>query len=346
MRSPRRLAIAAAALALAAPLIAPGSAAQAFPPIPGDQMQEAVVQGLIDSRAALTIVGGGLECSTSANTFLGIVVRPSAVSSRMVINGSTYPTPTATSRKFWLSIGNVEYVTDTNFAEILDKAGASSETRHVTGRWGKAAARYIEQGDPRTFIQTREYVLDLFFTPPPDWFTNPGVLISKVPLPSGSIRWTASRTTGPNTTEQVSYTILPGGLLQALAYEALANSVVVQSSQCEFADYGATLPLYTPEAAKVAPILEVGPVAWRLHWRPLMVQTGNAVLQEVVAGQKITVKAIRAKAYSVVFAGGLQGDVTITNLANGARMEVSDPLGGVIARCVTLTNGALKAKAC
>ena len=65
-----------------------------------------------------------------------------------------------------------------------------------------------------------------------------------------------------------------------------------------------------------------------------------------MAGQQITVMAVRAKAYEVVFEDKLESDVTITNVPSGARLSVSDPVAGTLARCITLTNGNLKSAAC
>lgn len=337
-----------------APVIVVAPPASAVPPVTAAEMISAIEQAQATGRAVVLGAGGQLSCSTSAGPTTTGVVRPTGFSLTSVENGVSTMFVAGTKKHLTVPLQYVKGLTnkDASFiAAVLADAKAPADTRYVKGPWGASTTRYLglpadQAPDFASLAALRNFGVSMMFDVLPQWLSDAGVTYTKIPSPDGSVLWRAGRSTSATGSEEFTFIVSPEGRPGQRQKRLLSNGVVTYESTCTWSNYGSPGPLTLPPEAQTAPILKVGPSAWRLTWTAALGEITETIKQKVVADQDLTVKAVRAKSYVVVYGAGLQNDITISNVPGGARLAVSDPIAGTLARCVTLKNGTLKDAAC
>ena len=332
-------------LALVAAAVAATPAAHAVPPVTAAEMKAAVEKANDATLQALDSVGGEMHCTQDGVADYGLVIRTNGLSLTSASSNMA-----ATKKRFWLPLSNVKYLTAGNTAAVLKIAGSPAGTLSIRGPWNTTSARYL----PDMFLQVfgasyalfRQLLMQETFSGSPSFLSQPGVVATKIPAVDGSVTWRATRQVSPGAMESYVYEVDPQGRQASETFSTMTNGVLTYESACVITKIGAPGPLVFPSALVTAPLLKVGPAAWRYHWIETLAKAGEDIKLAVVAGQKITVGAVRAKAYKVIYDAKLDNEVTISNVSGGARLAVTDPLGGIVDRCVTLKKGTLKAGPC
>lgn len=352
MRTRVKWASAVVALAASFSMTLPASALP--PPVTPDDLIAGIGAAYEASTATLLGEGGQSECVETGGSTVVSVVRPKGFSLARVSNGVATPFIAGTKKGIRLGLNGIRYLVNADpvtIAEVLAQAKVPPGTQYVSGPWGTATARYLllTSDNPAQFLSIdgfRELGVELMLPEAPAWLSQAGVTANKIVSPDGSVTWKATRKTGPDASEEFNVVVTPEGRVATTDSRWFDKGVMWRQSTCTLSNYGAPGSLILPPAAKTAPILKVGPAAWKYVVTEALEKAVAETKKKVVADQDLTVKAVRAKAYVSVYALGYEDVITISNIAGGARLEASDPIAGTVARCVTLKNGTLKSGVC
>ena len=341
----KAIVVSVVSLALVAGAGAAALPAHAVPPVTAAEMKAAVEAADSATVQTLDSVGGEIHCTQDGVAGYGLVIRTNGMSM-----SSASSIMAATKKGFWLPLGEVKYLNASNSAAILKNAGYPAGTLNVRGPWSAASTRYLPDEALKVFnasyTNLREMFLQGMFSGSTDVLAQPGLIVTKFSEVDGSVTWSATWEPSPGVLKFYVYAVDPQGLRASETLSTMTNGVLTYEKSCVIQKIGAPGPLILPSALVTAPLLKVGPAAWRYHWIEALAKVGGDIKLAVVAGQKITVGAVRAKAYKVIYDAKLDNEVTISNVPGGARLAVTDPLGGIVDRCVTLKKGTLKAGPC
>ena len=136
------------------------------------------------------------------------------------------------------------------------------------------------------------------------------------------------------------------GRIDTVKKYSTVNGVTTAVVSCEVTGYSAQIQLAPYASDPIVPIKTIGPVAWRMWSAHRGVALGKGIRAAVKAVGKLTPASIRGHAYIVLSKEDLLSTWQVTDIAKGARISVSDPLGGEVRRCITVKKGKLRSARC
>ncbi len=229
--------------------------------------------------------------------------------------------------------------------KILALAKAPSNAGYVWGPYAPWVDRYSDVDTSDGLAEMRDTVYQLSgqvaLNPVSD---SPGLTINFAPQGGLAGSWFLTKVEG-STVNFSTLIVDANGLLASSRHWTMVSGVETQNTECAV-NYLATIADYTPDPAVTVPLKTIGPAAWRVSNSVIAVQVGKAIRKGVKASGEITPSRIRGQAYIELTKRGLETTWKVTDLAKGAKISLSDPLGGTVARCITVKKGTLLSKRC
>ena len=250
--------------------------------------------------------------------------------------------PGSWRRSIWPQ--SVEGLTPANAAAVFAKAGVPGNTQFVSGPYKPWANRYLDEPVPSSFADAREGIVDLLLG-----------LLGVAAAPDAT--YVFSPSSGKGGTWSVTLVQGQGTFTGELLLDAQGRMVSsygssetggqVQSAwTCDAGGYGdqPSFPLIDP--AEVAPLVKVGPAAWRVSRTAEARHVAKAVRAAVVASGKVSASRILIEAGVELDKAGLVDAFTLSQAPGGAKISATDPLGGVVRRCMVAKGSAVLITRC
>ena len=229
---------------------------------------------------------------------------------------------------------------------ILKEAKLGPDVEYVSGPYAAWAARYTDMSVKRTLAEYRQaYESALHGLSIPSWAEDQGTALTFSPEGGSGGTWRFTRQSGAATLMARLKTDGLGRLI-SVQHTSTESGVTTYYVNCLTSDWTSQPVIEKPDPALVAPLNTIGPAAWRVSTSVLAVQLGKAIRKGVKASGDVTPSRIRGQAYIELTKRGLETTWKVTDLAKGAKVSLSDPLGGTVARCITVNKGKLLSKRC
>ena len=334
MKTRRRIPVLAGLLApvLAVPLgltaAQPAQAAtpQEFSAVVGVAAQQLLSYFDIGWRISCTVDGGTLNFAGAPT--VGLVEGTGS-------QEQIYRRVTPSSWIGQLGAGMPYGLTPTNKAKVLKRAQMPAGTVYMSGPWEPWVERYADIDTNGGFDKSREGIAGLALVMQvPSWYTQPGVTLTFVAGSGKSGTWTLSA---------------PGksAILTLDSNGAIETSVIdVNGSitECQMENLG-IIPV-VPKPSGVGPVKSIGPAAWWVSNSTTAGQLTSEIGQAVIASGQYTGDRVRAQTWISLDANNLVGIWKVANISRGTRIWRSDPLAGMVQRCITAQKGKVSVSAC
>ena len=226
-------------------------------------------------------------------------------------------------------------LTPANKAKVLKRAQVPAGTAYMSGPWGPWVERYADIDVQGGFANAREGIAGLALVMQvPSWYGQAGVTLNFVAGSGKSGAWTVSA---------------PGksAILNLDSNGAIETSVIDVNgniTECQMENVG-IIPA-VPKPSGVGPVKSIGPAAWWVSNSATAGQLTSEIGQAVIATGQYTADRVRAQTWIALDANNLVGVWKVTNISRGARIWRSDPLAGMVQRCVTAQKGSVSVSAC
>lgn len=307
------------------------------------------------AMVAKSTSGWRVECeSWSAEegaASITIAAAPDKVAVMGVLPAGSLPVPAiylSASTTEWVTNIDVNHpygITTANRSKVLLQAGLPDSTAFLSGPWKPWVSRYSIVDVVAGYPAMRQGILaGVRPVTVPDVYTEDGAVITFAPGRAKGGTWRASWISDAKAGTQ-TVVIDPFGLLKSSSFVVKSQGVAVTTYSCQTFNVGIPAVMPVPPTA-VAPLKDLGPVAWKVSKTELAVEIAKAVKATVQASGDVTESRVRGEAWIELEKRGLKNTWSLTDIPGGTRLWITDPLGGTVQRCLKAKQGLVTISTC